>query len=148
MDQKRLLSSAGTDVSVVCIVCCAFIYFDFLDFYPVFFFWYMVTLGITSWFLQYHNVQERRDASTNTDEHKPRPVALVRHLARPYDRLGTSQPQRVSRVTSLVVLSTTQVARVSGCARFRHSLDSDLAPLRRPHPQSIARGEEAPQSIC
>ena len=63
----------------------------------------MVTLGITSWFLQYHNVQERRDASTNTDEHRPRPIALVRHLARPYDRLGTSQPHRVSRVTSSVV---------------------------------------------
>ena len=30
MDQKRSSSSAGTDASVVCKVCCGFIYFDFL----------------------------------------------------------------------------------------------------------------------
>ena len=107
----------------------------------------MVTLGIISWFLQYLNAQEWRDASTNTDEYRPRPIALVRPLARPYDRLGTSQPHRVTRVTSSVVSSTTQVARGSGRARFRHSLNSDLAPLRRPHLQPIAQGEEAPQSV-
>ena len=99
-----------------------------------------------SWFLQYHNAQERQDASTNTDN-IPRPVALVRTLARPYNRLGTSQPHRVTRVTSSVVSSTTQVAQGSGRARFRHSLNSDLTPLRRPHLQSIAQGEEAPQSV-
>ena len=88
MDQKRSLSSAGVDVSVVCKVCCASIYFDFLNFYQAFF-WYMVTLGMISWFLQYHNAQERRDASTNTDENRPHPVALVRPLVRPYDRFGT-----------------------------------------------------------
>lgn len=146
MDQKRSSSSAGTDVSVVYIVCCASIYFDFLNFYQAFF-WYMVTLGMISWFLQYHNAQEQRDASTNTDENRPRPVALVRPLARPYDRLGTSEPHRVTRVTSSVVSSTSQVAQGSGRARFRHSLNSDLTPLRRPHSQSIAQGEEAPQSV-
>ena len=36
MDQKRSSSSAGTDVNVVCIVCCASIYFDFLNFYEAF----------------------------------------------------------------------------------------------------------------
>ena len=91
----------------------------------------MVTLGMISWFLQYHNAQERRDASTNTDENRPRPVALVRPLVRPYDRLGTSQPHRVTRVTSSVVSSTAQVAQGSVRARFRHSLNSDLTPLRR-----------------
>ena len=37
MDQKRSSSSAGTDVSVVYIVCCASIYFDCLNFYQAFF---------------------------------------------------------------------------------------------------------------
>ena len=107
----------------------------------------MVTLGMISWFLQYHNAQERRDASTNTDENRPCPVALVRPLVRPYDRLGTSQPHRVTRETSSVVSSTAQVAQGSVRARFRHSLNSDLTPLRRSHSQSIAQGEEAPQSV-
>ena len=107
----------------------------------------MVTLGILSWFLQYHNAQERRDANTNTDVYRPCPIALVRPLARTYDRLGTLQPHLVTRLTSSVVSPTTQVAWGSGRARFRHSLNSDLAPLRRPHSQPIAHGEEAPQSV-
>ena len=112
MDQKRTSTSTGTNVSVSCIVCSAFTFvyiLTFLFFYQAFL-WYMVTLGIRSMFL-HHNAQERRDASTNTDEHKP--------LARPYGRLGTSQHHRVTIVTSSVVSSTTQFALGSGRARFR-----------------------------
>ena len=107
----------------------------------------MVTLGIISWFLQYNNAQERQDASTNTDEHRPLPVALVRPLARPYDRFGISQFHTVMRATPSVVLSTIQVAQRSGRTRFRHSLDSDLTPLRKTHSQSITQGGEDPQSV-
>ena len=111
------------------------------------FFWYRVKLGIISWFLQYNNAQERQDASSSTDEHRPHPVALVRPSARPYDRLGTLQSHIVMRATPSVVLSTIQVAQRSGRARFRHSLDSDLTPLRKPHSQSITQGGEDPQSV-
>ena len=102
MDQKRSSFSDRTDVSVVCKVCCSFIYFDFLEFYQVYF-WYMVRLGIRAIFLKHQYVPERRDAGTNTDEHRPHHVALVKPATIPDYRLGTSQPLRVTRTTSSVV---------------------------------------------
>ena len=41
----------------------------------------MVRLGIRAIFLKHQYVPERRDAGTNTDEHRPHHVALVKPLA-------------------------------------------------------------------
>ena len=63
MDQKRLSSFAGTDVSV-CVKCAVLLYILNFWIFTKFFFWYMVRLGIREIFLKHQYVPERRIAGT------------------------------------------------------------------------------------